>query len=153
MLALQVESRSPGLLRLARHSASGDCELSAVVLAAGQSRRAPVRLERGRLHVGTVCRETAGNADEVNEITPSGKRPRSLVIDFDVVVVGAGQAGLAMGYFLARRGLRFVISWMRPIRLLRLGVIAGSSPTPSHRGVTTAFRASFQAIRRVPDAR
>ena len=28
---------------------------------------------------------------------------------FDVVIVGAGQAGLAMGYFLARQGRRFVI--------------------------------------------
>lgn len=28
---------------------------------------------------------------------------------FDVVVIGAGQAGLAMGHFLARRGMRFVI--------------------------------------------
>src|ERR671910_543179 len=28
---------------------------------------------------------------------------------YDVVVVGAGQAGLAMGYFLARQGRRFVI--------------------------------------------
>jgi putative flavoprotein involved in K+ transport len=28
---------------------------------------------------------------------------------YDVVVVGAGQAGLAIGYFLARQGLRFVI--------------------------------------------
>jgi putative flavoprotein involved in K+ transport len=28
---------------------------------------------------------------------------------FEVVVVGAGQAGLAVGYYLARRGLRFVI--------------------------------------------
>jgi cation diffusion facilitator CzcD-associated flavoprotein CzcO len=27
----------------------------------------------------------------------------------DVVVVGAGQAGLAIGYFLARQGRRFVI--------------------------------------------
>lgn len=27
----------------------------------------------------------------------------------DVVVIGAGQAGLAMGYFLARQGRRFVI--------------------------------------------
>ncbi|HSI30568.1 MAG TPA: NAD(P)/FAD-dependent oxidoreductase [Miltoncostaeaceae bacterium] len=33
-----------------------------------------------------------------------GPRPR-----FDVIVLGAGQAGLAMGYFLARRGLRFLI--------------------------------------------
>ena len=28
---------------------------------------------------------------------------------FDVIVIGAGQAGLAMGYFLARQGQRFVI--------------------------------------------
>ena len=28
---------------------------------------------------------------------------------FDVAVIGAGQAGLAMGYFLARQGRRFVI--------------------------------------------
>jgi putative flavoprotein involved in K+ transport len=35
----------------------------------------------------------------------SRRRPARL----DVVVVGAGQAGLAMGYFLARRGLSFLI--------------------------------------------
>jgi hypothetical protein len=35
VLALHVESCSPELLRLARHSASGDCGLSAGVLAAG----------------------------------------------------------------------------------------------------------------------
>ena len=35
VLALRVESCSPGLLRLARQSASGDCGLSAGVLAAG----------------------------------------------------------------------------------------------------------------------
>ena len=29
--------------------------------------------------------------------------------DYEVVVVGAGQAGLAIGYFLAQRGRRFVI--------------------------------------------
>lgn len=28
---------------------------------------------------------------------------------FDVVVIGAGQAGLSVGYYLARRGLRFII--------------------------------------------
>jgi putative flavoprotein involved in K+ transport len=28
---------------------------------------------------------------------------------FDVVVIGGSQAGLAVGYHLARRGLRFVI--------------------------------------------
>ncbi len=36
--------------------------------------------------------------------------PDELTVDrFDVVVVGAGQAGLAIGYFLARQGRRFVI--------------------------------------------
>ncbi len=48
---------------------------------------------------------------------------------FDVVVVGAGQAGLSVGYHLARRGLRFVIldgaervgdSWRRRWDSLRL---------------------------------
>jgi putative flavoprotein involved in K+ transport len=29
--------------------------------------------------------------------------------EYDVVVIGAGQAGLAMGYFLTRQGLKFVI--------------------------------------------
>src|SRR5690349_15016269 len=28
---------------------------------------------------------------------------------FDVIVIGAGQAGLSVGYYLARAGLRFVI--------------------------------------------
>jgi putative flavoprotein involved in K+ transport len=37
--------------------------------------------------------------------------------DVDVAIVGAGQAGLALGYFLERRGLRFVI-------LERAGAIA-----------------------------
>ncbi len=37
-------------------------------------------------------------------------RPDELKADwFEVAVVGAGQAGLAMGYFLARQGKRFVI--------------------------------------------
>lgn len=33
---------------------------------------------------------------------------------FDVVVIGAGQAGLAMGHFLARRRRRFVATGYRP---------------------------------------
>jgi putative flavoprotein involved in K+ transport len=32
-----------------------------------------------------------------------------MTADYDVVVVGAGQAGLAAGYFLARSGLRFML--------------------------------------------
>lgn len=42
----------------------------------------------------------ASNGDAADE--PAPKR-------YDVVVIGAGQAGLAMGYFLARQGRRFVI--------------------------------------------
>jgi putative flavoprotein involved in K+ transport len=48
----------------------------------------------------------AARADELSaENGTSGNAPER----FEVVVVGAGQAGLSMGYFLARRGLRFVI--------------------------------------------
>jgi hypothetical protein len=47
-LALQVESCSPRLLRLARPSASGDCGLSAGVLAAGPVKTTLAHLERGR---------------------------------------------------------------------------------------------------------
>jgi putative flavoprotein involved in K+ transport len=35
--------------------------------------------------------------------------PRQARERFDVVVIGAGQAGLAIGYFLAQAGRRFVI--------------------------------------------
>ena len=49
----------------------------------------------------------AKRADELsgtNTTTAEGARER-----FDVVVIGAGQAGLAVGYFLARAGRRFLI--------------------------------------------
>jgi putative flavoprotein involved in K+ transport len=39
----------------------------------------------------------------------NGTRTDSSDERFDVVVIGAGQAGLAIGYFLARQGRRFVI--------------------------------------------
>ena len=35
--------------------------------------------------------------------------PRAQPADYEVVVIGAGQAGLAMGYYLARQGRRFII--------------------------------------------
>jgi putative flavoprotein involved in K+ transport len=39
----------------------------------------------------------------------NGSRTESSRKRFDVLVIGAGQAGLAIGYFLARQGRRFVI--------------------------------------------
>jgi cation diffusion facilitator CzcD-associated flavoprotein CzcO len=36
------------------------------------------------------------------------------VDDFDVVVIGGGQAGLALGYYLRRTGLRYVIAESQP---------------------------------------
>ena len=44
----------------------------------------------------------SGAASEPN----SGSQPAS---DYEVVVIGAGQAGLTMGYYLAQQGRRFVI--------------------------------------------
>jgi putative flavoprotein involved in K+ transport len=35
--------------------------------------------------------------------------PRGQPVDYEVVVIGAGQAGLAMGYYLARKGRRFIV--------------------------------------------
>jgi putative flavoprotein involved in K+ transport len=59
-------------------------------------------------HQGGIDMNLAGSADarsavDVN-VPTEGVRER-----LDVVVVGAGQAGLAIGYFLARQGRRFVI--------------------------------------------
>ena len=36
-------------------------------------------------------------------------KPRAQPADYQVVVIGAGQAGLAMGYYLTRQGRRFII--------------------------------------------
>jgi putative flavoprotein involved in K+ transport len=49
--------------------------------------------------VGTFRHQGGGKASDVEE-TPE---------DYDVVVIGAGQAGLTMGYFLSRREHRFLI--------------------------------------------
>jgi putative flavoprotein involved in K+ transport len=46
------------------------------------------------------------SAKHANETNGSGEHSRQR---FDVIVIGAGQAGLAIGYFLARAGRRFVI--------------------------------------------
>ena len=44
-------------------------------------------------------------SEAASELQPRGQ-PAS---DYEVVVIGGGQAGLAMGYYLARRGRRFLI--------------------------------------------
>jgi putative flavoprotein involved in K+ transport len=72
---------------------------------------------------GAAFRELAPHPPRRAANQPSGREA------FDVVVVGAGQAGLSVGYHLARRGLRFVIldasprvgdSWRRRWDSLRL---------------------------------
>ena len=50
-----------------------------------------------------AARADVVSAEDTN-VADEGARER-----FDVIVVGAGQAGLAMGYFLAQQGRRFVI--------------------------------------------
>jgi putative flavoprotein involved in K+ transport len=45
----------------------------------------------------------------VSEVSSEAQAQPEPAVEYDVAVVGAGQAGLAIGYFLARRGLRFVI--------------------------------------------
>ena len=47
--------------------------------------------------------------DAPNTLKPAVPAAPSRPDRFDVVVIGAGQAGLAIGYFLARQGRRFVI--------------------------------------------
>src|SRR3954452_9375720 len=48
--------------------------------------------------------ERTAEPTETNTRTAEDARER-----FEVVVIGAGQAGLAVGYFLARAGRRFLI--------------------------------------------
>jgi len=50
-----------------------------------------------------------GGIDGINDITPSNQRDTSQDPEVDVLVVGGSQAGLAMGWHLADRGLSFVV--------------------------------------------
>jgi putative flavoprotein involved in K+ transport len=66
----------------------------------------PVRELRRR-----VCIDVAREGPTLVMGDPSAHTevPPQAASEFSVVVIGAGQAGLAMGYFLARQGRRFVI--------------------------------------------
>ena len=58
-----------------------------------------------------------------------GVRPRALTAGgdrYDVVVIGGGQAGLAIGYFLARQGRRFTILEARRRVRQRRGASGGT---------------------------
>ena len=58
--------------------------------------------DRGRAARVWRCSASARLADGEEEARMSEH-------DFDVVVIGGGQAGLAMGYYLREQGLRFAI--------------------------------------------
>ena len=59
---------------------------------------------------------------------------------FDVVVIGAGQAGLAIGYFLERQGRRFLIL-EAATRSVPPGASGGTRSPCSRLAATAAFRA------------
>jgi cation diffusion facilitator CzcD-associated flavoprotein CzcO len=59
---------------------------------------------------------------------------------WDVVVVGGGQAGLSVGYHLARQGLRFVI------------LEAGGAGAPARDGVTLNLPCGKPRTSRRPSA-
>ena len=72
--------------------------------------------------------------------------------DVEVAVIGAGQAGLAMGYFLRRQGRRFVIleraGFDRPCLAGALGVAdALHAPALQRAAGACLFRATRTATR------
>jgi putative flavoprotein involved in K+ transport len=60
---------------------------------------------------GAALMEIAGRGASFEAAAATGKRSARRSADgaYDVIVIGAGQAGLSVGYYLARHGLRFVI--------------------------------------------
>jgi putative flavoprotein involved in K+ transport len=71
----------------------------------GTEKQAPARLDRARLvEAGTAFAELSGLDRREGRSQPTQDVERH-----DVVVIGGGQAGLSVGYHLARRGVRFVI--------------------------------------------
>jgi cation diffusion facilitator CzcD-associated flavoprotein CzcO len=51
----------------------------------------------------------SGGSQEISEVALSASRDNPHDRELDVVVVGGGQAGLAMGWHLAERGLSFLV--------------------------------------------
>jgi hypothetical protein len=71
--------------------------------------------------------------------TQEGTRSPEVKGHFDVIVVGAGQAGLAIGYHLAQRAAASG-SWRRRPSRVPDGAVAGTRSTCSHPCVTTPCR-------------
>lgn len=77
-------------------------------------------LEEGAAFASLAGLPSAPPAQEGEEATPRASRsklgsgPSPSPERFEVVVIGAGQAGLSVGYHLKRRGIRFVILEANP---------------------------------------
>lgn len=137
---------------------------------------------RGRPRSGYLVEEGAALAEfaglrhdptgtEATAVRNAGRRADAGAAErtrFDVIVIGGGQAGLAIGYYLQRRGLRFVIldagarvgdSWRKrwdslrlftPARLdglpgMRFPAAADEFPTKDQMGdYLEAYAANFQ---------
>src|SRR5882757_6259840 len=65
----------------------------------------PGSVSPGSVSPGSVSPGSVSPGSE----SPGSVSPGSVSQGFDVIVVGGGQAGLSVGYHLARRGLSFVI--------------------------------------------
>lgn len=108
-----------------------------------RSNAAPVFVEEGAAFRALTNLGT----EEARSSAEDGGQTRTAAPErFDVVVVGAGQSGLSVGYHLAKRGLRFVIldanervgdAWRKRWDSLRLFTPAGFNglagmPFPAH---------------------
>lgn len=72
----------------------------------------PVDFAQTRLRAGALLEQGAAftQLQQAAQVPPAAAAPMPGESGhFDVIVIGGGQAGLSVGYHLARRGLRFVI--------------------------------------------